>query len=261
MDHGDVRRYWDQNAVAWIELTRAGYDIYRDLVNTPAFLAMLPELSGRCGLDLGCGEGHNTRLLARRGGRITAIDLSGRLLDAAAAEERRRPLGIRYLHGSSVALPFRDEAFDFVVALMSMMDMADLHVALAEVHRVLRSGGFLQFSIEHPCTATPRSEWIKDEHGRRVARVIGGYFDREPRLDAWIFGAAPEKLRRDRRPFRIPRFPRTLSTWLNAIVSAGLTIEAAKEPYADDAAISRHPQLEGTRAAPLFLHLRCRKAT
>jgi SAM-dependent methyltransferase len=143
---------------------------------------------------------------------------------------------------------------------MSMMDMADLDVALAEVHRVLRSGGFLQFSIEHRAPRHRGANGSRNEHGRRVVRV-GGYFDREPRLDAWIFGAAPEKLRRNRRPFRIPRFPRTLSTWLNAIASAGLIIEAAEEPYADNAAIARHPQLEGTRTAPLFLHLRCRKAS
>jgi hypothetical protein len=126
---------------------------------------------------------------------------------------------------------------------------------------VLRSGGFLQFSIEHPCTAPPGSAWVKDQHGRRVARTISGYFDQQPQVDTWIFGTTPEALRRDRRPFRIPRFPRTLGAWLNAITSAGLIVEAADEPYADQTAIAQYPQLEGTRIAPLFLHLRCRKAT
>lgn len=69
MDDADVGRYWDHNADTWTELARAGYDVHRDLVNTPAFLAMLPNVTGSSGLDLGCGEGHNTRLLARRGAR------------------------------------------------------------------------------------------------------------------------------------------------------------------------------------------------
>jgi ubiquinone/menaquinone biosynthesis C-methylase UbiE len=165
--------YWDQNADTWTELVRAGYDIYRDLVNTPAFLAMVHDLTGRNGLDLGCGEGHNTRLLARRGAGMTAIDIAGRFIDAAVTEERHRPLGIGYLHSSAVALPFQDGAFDFVVAFMSLMDMPDLRTVLAEVHRVLRSDGFLQFSIEHPCTAPPASGWVTNQHGRRVARTIG----------------------------------------------------------------------------------------
>jgi hypothetical protein len=64
MDHEGVGSYWDENAQAWAELARAGFDHYRDGLNTPAFLAMLPEVDGLVGLDLGCGEGHNTRLLA-----------------------------------------------------------------------------------------------------------------------------------------------------------------------------------------------------
>jgi hypothetical protein len=42
MGHGEVGGYWDRNADTWIELSRAGYDPLPGLVNTPAFLAMLP---------------------------------------------------------------------------------------------------------------------------------------------------------------------------------------------------------------------------
>lgn len=44
MDHEEVGRYWNHNAVAWTKLARAGYDVYRDRLNTPAFFAMLPEV-------------------------------------------------------------------------------------------------------------------------------------------------------------------------------------------------------------------------
>ena len=45
-------------------LARAGYDVYRDHLNTPAFFQMLPDVTNLRGLELGCGEGYNTRLLA-----------------------------------------------------------------------------------------------------------------------------------------------------------------------------------------------------
>jgi hypothetical protein len=35
MDHREAGRYWDDNADAWTELARAGYDVYRDHLNTP----------------------------------------------------------------------------------------------------------------------------------------------------------------------------------------------------------------------------------
>jgi hypothetical protein len=65
MDHREVGKFWNENAKAWTELARAGYDLYRDYLNTPAFLAMLPEVQGLSGVDIGCGEGHNTRLIAK----------------------------------------------------------------------------------------------------------------------------------------------------------------------------------------------------
>jgi hypothetical protein len=71
LNHEDVRRFWEGNAEAWTRLARAGYDVYRDGFNTPAFVAMLPDVERLAGLDVGCAEGHNTRLLAGHGARMT----------------------------------------------------------------------------------------------------------------------------------------------------------------------------------------------
>ena len=132
MDHLQTGKLWDENAKAWTVLSRAGYDIYRDCLNTPAFLAMLPEIDGLAGLDLGCGEGHNTRLLARRGAAMTGLDISKRFLQHARRAEMENPLGIRYIQGSGLALPFPAAAFDFVTAFMSLMDMPETPRVLAE---------------------------------------------------------------------------------------------------------------------------------
>jgi SAM-dependent methyltransferase len=87
MNGREVGRMWDENAEAWTQLARAGHDVYRDYVNTPAFFAMLPEAKGLCGLDIGCGEGHNTRLLAKRGTQMTGVDIAPRFVIHAKAEE------------------------------------------------------------------------------------------------------------------------------------------------------------------------------
>ena len=79
----DIRGQWNANAAAWTELSRAGFDLYRDLVNTPAFFELLPPVDGLVCLDLGCGEGHNTRLLAGKGARIAALDIAESFIAAA----------------------------------------------------------------------------------------------------------------------------------------------------------------------------------
>src|SRR2546422_11577871 len=88
MDHNEAGRFWNESAESWTKLARAGYDVYRDYLNTPAFFAMLPNVEGLSGLDIGCGEGFNTRLLAERGARMNAIDISP-VFVSYRSEERR----------------------------------------------------------------------------------------------------------------------------------------------------------------------------
>src|SRR5437879_2848367 len=119
MDHKDAGRYWNESAESWTKLARAGYDVYRDYLNTPAFFEMLPNVEGLTGLDIGCGEGHNTRLLAKRGARVTAIDIAEVFIAHAQETEKEMPLGIDYQKASAVDLPFPDPTFEFATAFMS----------------------------------------------------------------------------------------------------------------------------------------------
>src|ERR1043165_2781716 len=96
MDHNEAGRLWNESAESWTRLARAGYDVYRDHLNTPAFFAMLPNVAGLSGLDIGCGEGFNTRLLAERGARMNAIDISPVFISHAQQEETATPRGIAY---------------------------------------------------------------------------------------------------------------------------------------------------------------------
>ena len=51
MDHQQVGRLWNANADAWTKLARAGYDVYRDYLNTPAFFDMLPAALRKAGVS------------------------------------------------------------------------------------------------------------------------------------------------------------------------------------------------------------------
>jgi SAM-dependent methyltransferase len=260
MDDEEVASYWESNAEAWTVLSRRGYDVYRDLVNTPAFLAFLPGVNGLHGIDVGCGEGHNTRAVARLGARMTGVDIAPTFVKNARDEEARVPLGIDYQVASGNALPFADEVFDFATATMSLMDMSDVSGALREAWRVVCRGGFLQFSILHPCFVPDRRVAHRGADGGVRGVEIAGYYDSEQgQIEEWIFGAAPVQEASAFAPFRIPRFQRTLSDWLNGVTEAGFEIEALSEPRPDEATVAAHPRLDHTRVAPFFLHVRARK--
>lgn len=260
MTDREAGRCWDKTAEAWTRLARQGYDVYRDFLNTPAFLDLLPDVAGLRGLDLGCGEGHNTRLLARYGARLCAVDISPAFIGYARDAEIEAPTGIRYAVASGQQLPFRDTTFDFVTAFMSLMDMPQPGKALHETCRVLKRGGFLQFSITHPCFDPPHRRLIRDTEGQVRALEVGRYFENtDGRIDQWLFSAAPPAARAGLPLFQIPRFHQPLSAWFNTIVDAGLQIERVAEPFADSEAVARCPAVADTRMVAYFLHMRCRK--
>jgi ubiquinone/menaquinone biosynthesis C-methylase UbiE len=256
MGDTESRAVWQANARAWTELSRAGYDVYRDLVNTPAFLDTLPPVRGLFGLDVGCGEGHNTRLVAQLGAKMIALDIVPEFVTAAAQASED---GTSFILGDACTLPFDHARFDFVVAFMSLMDVDRPERALGEVARVLKPNGFLQFSIVHPATNTRIRRWVTNEAGERDALAVGDYFYEGPFDETFLFGSVPEELRTRYRPFTIRYARRTLSSWMNAVVDTGFAIEMTAEPHASPKVAKEHPEVSDTRVAPYFLHIRARK--
>jgi len=259
MDHREAGEYWNGNARAWSELARLGYDVYRNHFNAPAFLEMLPDVTGLRGLDIGCGEGYNTRGFARRGGMMTAIDISEVFIEHARETEREEPLGIDYQVASGVELPFGDATFDFATATMCLMDIPEVDLALGEAYRVLKPGGFFQFSITHPCFDTPHRKNLRGSDGKTYAIEVGRYYEEtNGRVDEWIFGAAPAEVR-DRHPkFKVPYFHRTLSEWMNLIAASGFRVERMEEPRPADEVIEKYPYLQDATVVSYFLQVRLR---
>ena len=260
MDHKEAGKYWNENAEAWTTIARAGFDIYRDYLNTPAFFKILPDVNGMYGIDIGCGEGYNTRLLAKNGAMMEAVDISEIFIQKATEEETENPLHIHFQVASAIELPFENMKFDFATAFMVFMDIPEIEQVLKESFRVLKPGGFLQFSISHPCFDTPHRKNLRNLSGKTYAIEVGDYFKNvNGEIDEWIFSAAPADLKHSLRKFKTPKFTRTLSQWMNAIIGAGFIIEQVNEPYPDDETVRQQPRLQDSQLVAYFLHIRCRR--
>lgn len=177
----------------------------------------LPEdVRGLHILDLGCGYGTLSRILAERGAQVTGVDLSERLLDRAQELEVDHQQGIRYRQGNAADVAWWDgEPFDAVVCNMALMDIDDLDGALRSVATVLKPGGWFHFSIFHPCF--PGGE---DEFGSAPASWSSEGYGSE---GWWTTG---EKGVRG----HVGANHRMLSTYLNATLRAGLVFEQFIEP-------------------------------
>jgi len=221
---------------------------------------MLRRVEGLSGLDIGCGEGHNTRLLARRGAQVRAIDISEVFIQHARQLEQAQPLSIDYQVASAVELPYADSAFDFATGFMSLMDIPETDRVVAEASRVLKPSGFLQFSITHPCYDTPHRRNLRDEHGLTYAIEVGDYFrNLRGEVSEWLFSAAPPEVREGLPRFKVPRFTRTVSQWLNLLIEKGFLIERVEEPRPSDETVRECPNIQDAQVVAYFLLVRARK--
>ncbi|WP_435889266.1 class I SAM-dependent methyltransferase [Streptosporangium canum] len=170
-------RVYDYDRLAEAYAAENEADIMNAYYERPAILALAGEVTGRRILDAGCRSDPLFAALRERGAVVTGIDSSPGML-----EQARRRLG--YGADLQVAdlrdpLPFPDGAFDDVIASLVLHYLEDWGATLSELRRVLRTGGRLIVSVDHPVM-------VYAEHrlaGRKVS-----YFGTRNSLEEWTMG-------------------------------------------------------------------------
>jgi 2-polyprenyl-3-methyl-5-hydroxy-6-metoxy-1,4-benzoquinol methylase len=205
----------------------------RHLVN-PVLLGMLGEVAGQRVLDVGCGNGYFSRMLARRGAKVTGVEPAGTLFEFAAHSEKAEPLGIRYRQADICELDARrpavdlGEPFDAVVASMVLPAVPDWTRAMRACIQQLRPGGRFIFSVNHPCFEQLAATWR--EHGAyQVSEYLADY-EIELRYAT--------------------DFHRPLSAYLNEVIKHGCQIAEVAEPGLDPRIAA-----EGTDSDHPYVHL------
>lgn len=128
----------------------------------PAMINLAGDVRGRRVLDAGCGSGPLAQALGDRGARVTGFDSSEAMI--ALARQRLGAEAELLLADLGRPLPFGDDAFDDVVASLVFHYLEDWLGPLREVRRVLRPGGRLIMSVNHPILypwTNPGSDYFK----------------------------------------------------------------------------------------------------
>ena len=94
-------------------------------------------------LDVGCGTGYFTRLLAKDGAQVTGLDMEQPFIDFAVRQNETDRLPVSYVRGDALDLPFADGSFDIVASHTFLTVVPDPEKAISEMLRVLRPGGVL----------------------------------------------------------------------------------------------------------------------
>ncbi|MEG3125240.1 class I SAM-dependent methyltransferase [Sphingomonas sp. GB1N7] len=230
---------WAESAQAWIADMGDAGDFGRRFVLDPPMLARVRGGGFGNALDVGCGEGRFCRMLAAAGIATTGIDPVPALIEHA----RGRHGAGDYRVGRAEALDFPDASFDLVVSYLSLIDIPDVAVAIAEMTRVLRPGGTLLIAnLNSFNTAGMPGGWETDFSGR-VRYSIDHYLDERVDWASW-------------RGIRIQNWHRPLSTYMSLLLEQGLVLTHFAEPVpvgGDEKVIARYKRV------PWFLIMEWRK--
>ena len=125
--------------------------------------------SGECLLDIACGTGIVSRLVAAQltSGRVVGLDINPKML-AVARTVPRRGLPIEWHEASVLQMPFDDASFDVCVCQNGLQFFPDRPNALREIARVLRLGGRIAFSVYTAIERMPVALALADAFDRHL---------------------------------------------------------------------------------------------
>jgi ubiquinone/menaquinone biosynthesis C-methylase UbiE len=245
-----VSTEWDEASGPWANFVREGKDYYRDEMNNPAAFEIIGNVKSKQVLDLSCGEGYNTRILAERGAKVVGVDFSAEMIELAKRVEKRERLGIKYCVSDAADLKkFENGRFDVVTCFMALMDIENYEDAISEVSRVLKKNARFVFSITHPCFEyglTIGGESIADwkyegEMGNQAEKEalcleIKNYFYVAECDVSWTMD-------RLARPFKTTSFHRTLTDYFQALYRNSFLVMRLIEPKPTSRGLSKYPSL------------------
>jgi SAM-dependent methyltransferase len=212
----------------------AGYRNLRDNlvglhenVIQPAMPRLVPreELADTRILDLGCGEGWFTSVALAGGARsVVGVDPSELMLEQARASivDPRAS----FVHAFAEDADFEAESFDLVASVLALHYVEDYAGVVGGVARWLAPGGVFAFMVEHPVGTCQRDmDWI-EEDDRTIAWPVYGYHDEGERQEHWWVDG-------------VIKYHRTVETYVNTLVGAGLVVEKVIEPAPTREAVDR----------------------
>ncbi|MEG1788608.1 MAG: class I SAM-dependent methyltransferase [Kiritimatiellia bacterium] len=217
------RQYWDAISGEYRAITRINVQDfhYGPMIAGESTLKLLPPLTkGMKALELGCGEGQNSRWLARRGVQCVAVDVSEGQLCYARKDAMQEGLAIDFQCCPIEAFDAPDESFDLITSSHAFEFLSDPFAQIQRITHCLKPGGWWILSTVHPVY---NGEWVSldEDDGSEVwGRFLPNYFTPVDDIREQPNGSGDAIVSR--------AWP--VSAWFNGFRKAGVRIERLEEP-------------------------------
>jgi SAM-dependent methyltransferase len=234
---------WDRHSAGYQAGAKLPTDVahYGPEIGTEADFRLLGELKGKRVLELGCGGAQCSIAFAKQGATAIGIDFSAEQLAFARRLCDREEVKVELRHGDLADLAFlRADSIDLVFSAFSFGFVEDLNRVFRQVHRVLKVGAPLVFSLPHPAY-----DMIDDDSDQPLL-VRRSYFD-----------AAPIEYEHD--GIRFTDYRHTFADLYSGLVRASYKVDVILEPEPSPHGPHSSSWRETFRYVPRTLIVRARK--
>jgi SAM-dependent methyltransferase len=190
-------------------------------------------------VDIGCGEGQLSRVLAARGADVVGLDPT--VAQLRVASQRGGPPA--YARADASRIPLADASCDGALACLVFEHLEDHRPAIAEVARVLAPGGRFAWFLNHPLLQCPGSGWVIDHTLEEEFWLVGPYLETDVTMEELSPGIL------------LPFVHRPLSQYVNALADEGMMITQMMEPAPPPGFIAKAPEYKDAAAIPRLLVL------
>ncbi|WP_413381977.1 class I SAM-dependent methyltransferase [Alkalihalobacillus sp. 1P02AB] len=207
---------------------------------------LIPDLQGKSVLDLGCGFGWHCKYALEQGAsKVVGVDISTKMLEKARTlikDER-----VEFIEQPIEDIEFPAYSFDVVISSLAFHYLRSFSEVVKKISNLLKPGGTLIFTVEHPIfTARAEQDWHYDQKGKRLHWPIDDYQDESLRETSFLTE-------------NVVKYHRTVSTYLNNVIDAGLQIKAIREPKPSEQAMTTSDEMRDENRRPMFLIIKAEK--
>ena len=220
----------------------------------PDLRTLVPSVAGRRVVDLGCGFGWFCRWAADEGAaHVLGIDLSENMLERARRDtpqptvryERHDldQLDLDQVGLDQVGLDQVGEArtsFDLAYSSLTLHYLTDVARLFRTVAAALVPGGTFVFSVEHPIFVAPTRPTFVDGPDGVPVWPLDRYLDEGRRVTDWLAEGVVKQ-------------HRTIGTYVNELVGAGLVVDRLIEWGPNDEQVVANPEWAVEQQRPPFL--------
>ncbi|MBU3113895.1 class I SAM-dependent methyltransferase [Clostridium lacusfryxellense] len=226
---------------------RGNKNNYNNLQEKPAMQSLLPDLTGKTILDLGCGFGENcVDFIGRGAARVVGVDISEKMLAVAKGENSSQ--NIEYIRLDMNDINTIDEKFDIIYSSLAFHYIKSFSNLLGNINNLLNDNGLLIYSQEHPLTTGPKQgpTWTTDENKNPLHYNLSNYMESGERCVKWFVDG-------------LIKYHRPFSEIINTIIESGFRIDKILEPVPDEKSLMLIPKMKRDIHKPNFLLIKSTK--